>query len=71
MQKEMQKDEVLQKSAIIAFLDGVDSEKIPNVIHSTEGAKSFGLRGPLVSGVTLYSWTCKLIVEVCFTRNST
>jgi len=47
-----------------AFLDGPDSSsRIPNRIHSSEGAKEFGYLGPLVGGVTVYSWTIPSILQ--------
>ena len=50
-------------SRITAFLDGPDSLDIPNVIHSTEGARAFGYRAALVRGVTVYAWAVPCIVE--------
>jgi hypothetical protein len=65
------------ESSMIAFLDGPDTEDIPNKIHSTtgtiilcyfqpydKGAQAFGFQKPLISGVTVFSWTCANIIKV-------
>ena len=49
--------------SITAFLDGEDSLSIPNIIHSTEGAASFGFAGALVGGVTVYSWAVPALID--------
>lgn len=48
---------------ITAFLDGEDSPDISNPIHSTEVARQYGFRGPLVGGVTTYGWMAPAIIE--------
>jgi hypothetical protein len=48
---------------ITAFLDGEDSPTISNPIHSTEVAKEYGFRGPLVGGVTVYGWCVPAIID--------
>ncbi|MDE2987143.1 MAG: MaoC/PaaZ C-terminal domain-containing protein [Chloroflexota bacterium] len=49
--------------SITAFLDGEDSLEIDNIIHSTEGAATFGFSGALVGGVTVYSWAVPALIE--------
>lgn len=56
--------EVVSESVVIAFLDGPDDISIPNKIHSTDGAKKLGYQGPLVGGVSVYSWTVPAIMKV-------
>lgn len=49
--------------SIDAFLSNDDSPDIGNPIHSTEVAKKYGFRGPLVGGVTVYGWATPAILE--------
>lgn len=42
--------------SVRAFLDNEDSPEIRNPIHSTAVAAEYGFRGPLVGGVTVWSW---------------
>ena len=46
-----------------AFLDNDDSADIRNPIHSTEYARRYGFRGPLVGGVTVWGWATPAILE--------
>lgn len=48
---------------VLAFLDGPDSPDISNPIHSTAGAASYGFKGALVGGATVFGWTTPLILE--------
>ena len=50
------------KNKIVAYLDNEDSPDISNPIHSTEVAKAYGVKGPLVGGVTVWGWATDTIV---------
>ncbi len=53
----------LYSDKILAFLDGPDSPDIANPIHSTAGAASYGFRGALVGGATVFGWATPLILD--------
>ncbi len=46
-----------------AFLDNEDSADIRNPIHSTDFARRYGFRGPLVGGVTVWGWATPAILD--------
>jgi len=46
-----------------AFLDNDDSDDIINPIHSTDFARRYGFRGPLIGGVTVWGWATPAILE--------
>ena len=48
---------------IEAYLPNEDSAEISNPIHSTEVAASFGFRGALIGGVTVWGWATPAILE--------
>ena len=48
---------------VLAFLDNDDSPEIRNPIHSTAVAREYGFDGPLVGGVTVWSWCTPAILE--------
>ena len=52
---------MLSESLITAFMEDPDASK-PNVIHSTDGAKSYGFKGALIGGVTAYGWCVDTII---------
>lgn len=49
--------------SVLAFLDNDDSPEIRNPIHSTAVAREYGFDGPLVGGVTVWSWSIPAILE--------
>jgi len=49
---------------LVAFLDGPDDPGIANPIHSTAVAATYGFRGPLVGGVTVYGWCVPPLLDV-------
>jgi hypothetical protein len=51
------------EQTIEAFLPNEDSPDIGNPIHSTEVAQSFGFKGALVGGVTVWGWATDAILE--------
>ena len=50
--------------SVRAFLDNEDSPDIRNPIHSTAVAQAFGFSGPLVGGVTVWSWCTPAILQL-------
>ena len=50
------------ENTVVAYLDNDASPDITNPIHSTEVAKSYGVDGPLVGGVTVWGWATDTIL---------
>ena len=53
----------LYSDTVLAFLDGPDTPGIANPIHSTAGAATYGFKGALVGGATVFGWATPLILD--------
>jgi hypothetical protein len=53
---------------ITAFMEDPDNENIPNIIHSTGGARAYGYRAALVGGVIVYGWCVPAILAAAGER---
>ena len=53
----------LASRELTAWLDGPDRPDISNPIHSTAVATTYGFRGALVGGVTVYGWCVPVILQ--------
>jgi RimJ/RimL family protein N-acetyltransferase len=53
----------LAERELTAWLDGPDRPDISNPIHSTAVARTYGFRGPLVGGVSVYGWCVPVILQ--------
>jgi len=59
----MQQPQGSAEITVEAFLDNEDSSDIRNPIHSTDYARRYGFRGPLVGGVTVWGWATPAILD--------
>ena len=53
----------LSTDSVRAFLDNDDNPDIRNPIHSTQVARNHGFSGPLVGGVTVWSWSVPTVLD--------
>ena len=58
----------LYSDTVLAFLDGPDTPGIANPIHSTAGAATYGFKGALVGGATVFGWATPLILDALGTE---